>query len=201
MRELEPGVEQTPIQYDRADAIGELVDEYNALLEQLHAAIQELAKQEREGAWRMMAMQVAHEIKNPLTPIKLGAQQLERAWVDKKDDFDERLRRYTRVVVEQIDILAEISLDFSMLAAVGLETLEEVNWSQTTKRLQHCMNSQPQIEWRMSIPDVPVVIDGSKAHLTRALNNLITNAIDAVANEPHPAIAIGLEVSPEERPF
>ena len=49
----------------------------------------------------------------------------------------------------------------------------------------------------MSIPDVPVVIDGSKAHLTRAMNNLITNAIDAVANEPHPSIAIGLEVSPE----
>ena len=61
---LEPGVEQTPIQYDRADAIGELVDEYNALLEQLHAAIQELAKQEREGAWRMMAMQVAMKSKS-----------------------------------------------------------------------------------------------------------------------------------------
>ena len=202
MRELEPGVQQTPIEYDRSDAIGELVDQYNALLKQLQAAVEELAKREREGAWRMMAMQVAHEIKNPLTPIKLGAQQLERAWVDKKDDFDERLRRYTRVVVEQIDILAEISQDFSMLAAVGLDKLEEVNWTQATKEVAALyQQSNPQIEWCTSIPDIPVFIEGSKAHLTRAMNNLIANAIDAVANESHPSITLGLEVSPEGKAF
>lgn len=202
MRQLEPGVHQTPIEYDRSDAIGELVDQYNALLKQLQSAVEELAKREREGAWRMMAMQVAHEIKNPLTPIKLGAQQLERAWDDKKDDFDERLRRYTRVVVEQIDILAEISQDFSMLAAVGLDKPEEVNWAQATKEVAALyQQSNPQIEWRTSIPDAPVVIEGSKAHLTRAMNNLIVNAIDAVANEPHPLIAIGLVVSPEGKAF
>ena len=202
MRELEPGVQQTPIEYDRSDAIGELVDQYNALLKQLQSAVEELAKREREGAWRMMAMQVAHEIKNPLTPIKLGAQQLERAWDDKKDDFDERLRRYTRVVVEQIDILAEISQDFSMLAAVGLDKPEEVNWAQATKEVAALyQQSNPQIEWRTSIPDAPVVIEGSKAHLTRAMNNLIANAIDAVANESHPSITLGLEVSPEGKAF
>jgi len=202
MRQLEPGVQQTPIEYDRSDAIGELVDQYNALLKQLQSAVEELAKREREGAWRMMAMQVAHEIKNPLTPIKLGAQQLERAWDDKKDDFDERLRRYTRVVVEQIDILAEISQDFSMLAAVGLDKPEEVNWAQATKEVAALyQQSNPQIEWRTSIPDAPVVIEGSKAHLTRAMNNLIVNAIDAVVNEPHPLIAIGLVVSPEGKAF
>ena len=147
-------------------------------------------------------MQVAHEIKNPLTPIKLGAQQLERAWVDKKDDFDERLRRYTRVVVEQIDILAEISQDFSMLAAIGLETLEDVNWAEATKEVAALyQQSNPQIQWRVSIPDVPVIIEGSKAHLTRAMNNLITNAIDAVANEPDPSIVIRLEVSPGGKAF
>ena len=202
MRDLKPGVQQTPIEYDRSDAIGELVDQYNALLKQLQAAIEELAKREREGAWRMMAMQVAHEIKNPLTPIKLGAQQLERAWVDKKDDFDERLRRYTRVVVEQIDILAEISQDFSMLAAIGLETLEDVNWAEATKEVAALyQQSNPQIQWRVSIPDVPVIIEGSKAHLTRAMNNLITNAIDAVANEPDPSIVIRLEVIPGGKAF
>ena len=174
------------------------MDEYNALLEQLHAAVQELAKQEREGAWRMMAMQVAHEIKNPLTPIKLGAQQLERAWLDQKEDFDERLRRYTRVVVEQIDILAEISLDFSMLAAVGLETLEAVNWAQKQqKRLRRSMNNQPPNRMAHVHSGCTRMIDGSKGHLTRAMNNLIANAIDAVTNEPYPSIAIGLEVNPE----
>ena len=195
MRELQPGVQQTPIEYARADAIGELVDQYNALLNQLQAAVQELAKREREGAWRMMAMQVAHEIKNPLTPIKLGAQQLERSWLDKKQDFDERLRRYTRVVAEQIDILAEISQDFSMLAAVGMETLEEVDLANLTNEVTTLYEqSNPQIEWRISAPTSAVVVDGSRAHLARAMNNLITNAIDAVRNEDQASITIALDV-------
>ena len=122
--------------------------------------------------------------------------------MDKKEDFEERLRRYTRVVVEQIDILAEISQDFSMLAAVGLDKLEEVNWTQATKEVAALyQQSNPQIEWCTSIPDIPVFIEGSKAHLTRAMNNLIANAIDAVANESYPSITLGLEVSPEGKAF
>ena len=194
MRELEPGVQQTPIEYDRSDAIGELVDQYNALLKQLQAAVEELAKREREGAWRMMAMQVAHEIKNPLTPIKLGAQQLERAWFDKKDDFDERLRRYTRVVVEQIDILAEISQDFSMLAAVGLDKLEDVALDCVVHEVVDLFQqSHPERNWEVEVPNGDWVLQGSKQHLTRALNNLISNAVDATSTRDEPEIAIRLQ--------
>lgn len=194
MRELEPGVQQTPIEYDRSDAIGELVDQYNALLKQLQSAVEELAKREREGAWRMMAMQVAHEIKNPLTPIKLGAQQLERAWVDKKDDFDERLRRYTRVVVEQIDILAEISQDFSMLAAVGLDKMEDVALDGVVHEVVELFQqSHPELNWQVEVPSGDWVLQGSKQHLTRALNNLISNAVDATEACDAPEIVIRLQ--------
>jgi signal transduction histidine kinase len=194
MRELEPGVQQRPIEYDRSDAIGELVDQYNALLKQLQLAVEELAKREREGAWRMMAMQVAHEIKNPLTPIKLGAQQLERAWVDKKDDFDERLRRYTRVVVEQIDILAEISQDFSMLAAVGLERLEGVALDAVVHEVVELFKqSHPERSWRVEVPNGDWSLQGSRQHLTRALNNLISNAVDATEACEAPEIVIRLQ--------
>ena len=194
MRELEPGVQQTPIEYDRSDAIGELVDQYNALLKQLQAAVEELAKREREGAWRMMAMQVAHEIKNPLTPIKLGAQQLERAWADKRDDFDERLRRYTRVVVEQIDILAEISQDFSMLAAVGLDKLEAVALDGVVHEVVELFQqSHPERSWKVEVPNGDWSLQGSSQHLTRALNNLISNAVDATAACDAPEIVIRLQ--------
>jgi signal transduction histidine kinase len=194
MRELEPGVQQTPIEYSRTDAIGELVDQYNALLEQLQAAVQELAKREREGAWRMMAMQVAHEIKNPLTPIKLGAQQLERAWADEKGDFDERLRRYTRVVVEQIDILAEIAQDFSMLAAVGLERLEDVALDAVVHEVVELFKqSHPERNWKVEVPEGDWTLQGSKQHLTRALNNLISNAVDATDACVQPRILIRLQ--------
>ena len=194
MRDLEPGVHQTPIEYDRSDAIGELVDQYNALLKQLQAAVEELAKREREGAWRMMAMQVAHEIKNPLTPIKLGAQQLERAWVDEKEDFDERLRRYTRVVVEQIDILAEISQDFSMLAAVGLDKLEDVALDGVVHEVVELFQqSHPERNWKVVVPEGNWTLQGSRQHLTRALNNLIANAVDATEPRVEPIIEIRLQ--------
>lgn len=194
MRELEPGIQQTPIEYNRSDAIGELVDQYNALLKQLQAAVEELGKREREGAWRMMAMQVAHEIKNPLTPIKLGAQQLERAWVDEKEDFDERLRRYTRIVVEQIDILAEISQDFSLLAAVGLERLEDVALDGVVHEVVELFRqSHPELDWKVDIPEGDWVLLGSRQHLTRALNNLISNAVDATGSCDAPRIVIRLQ--------
>ena len=196
MRELEPGVQQTPIDYDRSDAIGELVDQYNALLKQLQAAVEELAKREREGAWRMMAMQVAHEIKNPLTPIKLGAQQLERAWNDERGDFDERLRRYTRVVVEQIDILSEIAQDFSTLAAVGLGEREEVDLKVTLSEVfELYRQSHPEVLWKLELPDAPLAMQGSKQHLTRALNNLISNAIDATLEAESPKIEVSIEAA------
>jgi signal transduction histidine kinase len=194
MRDLEPGVQQRPIEYDRSDAIGELVDQYNALLKQLQAAVDELAKREREGAWRMMAMQVAHEIKNPLTPIKLGAQQLERAWVDEKEDFDERLRRYTRVVVEQIDILAEISQDFSMLAAVGLDKLEDVALDGVVHEVVALFQqSHPERDWQVVVPEGNWTLQGSRQHLTRVLNNLISNAVDATESCDGPEIVIRLQ--------
>ena len=194
MRELEPGVQQTPIQYDRSDAIGELVDQYNALLEALQDAVQELAKREREGAWRMMAMQVAHEIKNPLTPIKLGAQQLERAWSDQRDDFDERIRRYTRVVVEQIDILSEIAQDFSMLAAVGLGEREDVDLKNALGEvIELYRQSHPEVRWQLDVPDDAVTMLGSKQHVTRALNNLISNAVDATKEVDVPTIHATIE--------
>ena len=194
MRALEPGKDESPIEYHRSDAIGELVEQYNALLKELKVAAEELAKQEREGAWRIMAMQVAHEIKNPLTPIKLGAQHLERAWMDQRPDFGERVRRYTRVVVEQIDILAEISQDFSMLAEVGLKAFEPVDLGEVVDQVSEMFqysHSSAEIEVFKRSGLRP--IQGSKRHLIRALNNLVSNAIDATSNEPTSKIQIALD--------
>ena len=80
--------------YKFDDEIGELVLQYNELLHKLRSSLEERARYEREGAWKEMAQQVAHEIKNPLTPLRLGVQQLERAWGDDAPDFDKRLARF-----------------------------------------------------------------------------------------------------------
>lgn len=191
MRELEPGRDQSPIVYSRQDAVGELVSEYNTLLEQLKIAVDELAKKEREGAWRMMAMQVAHEIKNPLTPIKLGTQQLQRAWNDEKPDFDERLKRHCEVVIQQIDVLTEIAHDFSSFAAIGMDELEPVDICEVLNEsasLYRAANAS--IEWEMNGLDGKHEIQATRSHLLRVFNNLISNAVDAVGQEQRPRIVL-----------
>ena len=193
MRELNPGSKQSPIAYHRQDAIGELVTEYNTLLEQLHEAVEALAKREREGAWRMMAMQVAHEIKNPLTPIKLGAQQLERAWNDEKPDFGERLKRHCEVVVQQIDVLAEIAQDFSALAAIGMDALERVDVCEVLhESAAMYRSSNANITWTFEGLDGEHEIQATRSHLLRVFNNLISNAVDAVSEEENPRILLSL---------
>ena len=193
MRELDPGSKQSPIAYHRQDAIGELVAEYNTLLEQLHEAVEALAKREREGAWRLMAMQVAHEIKNPLTPIKLGAQQLERAWNDEKSDFGERLKRHCVVVVQQIDVLAEIAQDFSALAAIGMDELERVDVCAVLQESAAMYrSSSANITWTFQGLDGEHEIQATRSHLLRVFNNLISNAVDAVSEEAVPRISLSL---------
>jgi nitrogen fixation/metabolism regulation signal transduction histidine kinase len=199
MRELDPGSKQSPIAYHRQDAIGELVTEYNTLLEQLHEAVEALAKREREGAWRMMAMQVAHEIKNPLTPIKLGAQQLERAWNDEKADFGERLKRHCEVVVQQIDVLAEIAQDFSALAAIGMDELERVDVCAVVHESAALYrSSNANITWTFEGLDGKHEIQATRSHLLRVFNNLISNAVDAVSEEAVPRISISLNPTSSE---
>ena len=193
MRDLEPGSEQLPIEYHRQDAIGELVKEYNALLTQLQSAVEALAKREREGAWRMMAMQVAHEIKNPLTPIKLGTQQLQRAWNDDKPDFDVRLKKHCEVVIQQIDVLTEIAQDFSSLAAIGLDKLEPVDVCEVlmeSASLYRSANSS--IEWDFNGFDGKHEIPATRSHLLRVFNNLILNAVEAVRNVQSPRIDLSV---------
>lgn len=196
MREFDPSQTQAPIEYSRSDAIGELVDEYNSLLKQLKLSLEELAKSEREGAWRTMAMQVAHEIKNPLTPIKLGAQNLERAWVDKKEDFEMRLKSHCRVVSEQIDVLSEIAQDFSMLAAVDVNEMEEVALNKVIlESVELYRSSDDRILWHTELSDESLVIRGSHHHLLRMFNNLISNAVDAVEDSEQPTITLRSKAS------
>lgn len=191
MRDLEPGSEQVPIEYHRQDAIGELVMEYNALLKQLQVAVEALAKREREGAWRLMAMQVAHEIKNPLTPIKLGTQQLQRAWSDDQPDFDARLKRHCEVVIQQIDVLTEIAHDFSSLAAIGLDKLEPVDICEVLMESASLYRSaNTSIDWELNGLDERHEIPATRSHLLRVFNNLISNAVDAVGQSENPSIVL-----------
>ena len=172
---------QEPLVYEGKDAIGELVAQYNALLEELENKVTALAQSEREGAWRSMAMQVAHEIKNPLTPFKLGIQQLNRASQDGHQDLPQRVSRFTQMAVAQIDVLSAVAEDFSSMASIDPTSFDDVDLAQI---LQAAADLFEQQGVRFKPLEDRQHVRGSKAHLLRVFNNLLSNAIYAVADQP-----------------
>lgn len=159
--------------YKFDDEIGELVLQYNELLHKLRSSLEERARYEREGAWKEMAQQVAHEIKNPLTPLRLGVQQLERAWGDDAPDFDKRLARFVSTALSQITVLSTIAEDFAHLAELRRPSLEPVSLSNVIKDAAGLYGE------RVTLDLQDLEVQGDSKSLLRVFNNLISNAIHA----------------------
>ncbi|MCW3112567.1 MAG: nitrogen regulation protein NtrY, partial [Segetibacter sp.] len=119
MKDINLGRANEKIVWNANDEIGALVIEYNKMVKKLEDSAGALAKSEREGAWREMARQVAHEIKNPLTPMKLSIQYMQRALKEKNPNSEAMAEKVSATLVEQIDQLAKIASDFSQFANIG----------------------------------------------------------------------------------
>ncbi len=194
MSEADPLSDGPHIDYRWKDEIGALVSEYNELLEKLRSSLDERAKYEREGAWKEMAQQVAHEIKNPLTPIRLGIQQLEKSWLDNAPDFEARLNKFSSTALAQIDILAQISQDFAQLAEVRQPTLSKISLEQAVINSAGMFGPE-----KVIIEGVNASVVADMASLVRLLNNLISNAIEAVAEAGSTSpVRISSEISSRE---
>ncbi len=159
------------------DEVGTLVQSYNSLLEQLQESMESRALLEREGAWREMAQQVAHEIKNPLTPMRLGAQHLERAWADGAEDFAERLKRYTNTTVQQIDALSHIAEGFALLATDGAVEPQQLELGALLEDVTG-LHADRHVTWGRE-EGVEAWVWADKTRLVRAFNNLIQNALES----------------------
>jgi len=168
------------IRWETNDEIGELINEYNKKVRELKSSAELLAKSEREGAWREMARQVAHEIKNPLTPMKLSVQQLERSWKDGKEDFSTRMERFNQTMTQQIDTLSDIATEFSNFARLNKSNPEKI---ELIEQLKNCIKlfDGDSIEIQFSSSDSKAEILIDKTHFNRIFTNLITNAIEAFA--------------------
>ncbi|MFZ4741278.1 MAG: ATP-binding protein [Bacteroidales bacterium] len=191
---LKLGRRNEKIDWNRNDEIGSLIKEYNSMVDQLVKSADLLAKSEREVAWREMAKQVAHEIKNPLTPMKLSIQHLQRAWNDKVPDWDERLKRFTNTIVEQIDSLSLIASEFSDFAKMPRSDFEKV---EIIKALQNAIDlfkdgTENNIVFESTIQESCFVY-ADKKQLIRVFNNLIKNAIQAIPQTTKAKIQIAVE--------
>ena len=169
------------LEWHSEDEIGDLVKEYNRMATELSAAAEQLARSERESAWREMARQVAHEIKNPLTPMKLGLQHLQRAWRDNHPDKDQITERMTKVLIEQIDALSNIATEFSGFAQMPQANKSRVALQEILRSVVELYSEYENINVVL-IDQTPttLMIFADKEQLTRVFVNLVKNAVQAV---------------------
>ncbi len=178
MRDINLGKMNEEIVWNRNDEIGELVKEYNKMVTKLGESAQVLARSEREGAWREMARQVAHEIKNPLTPMKLSIQYLQKAILNNSPDVKELTAKVANTLVEQIDHLSKIAFDFSQFANIGNTQVELFDMHEVIGSLKELyQRSHVEINWD-AIHD-KVMLRADKTQMNRLFTNLFQNAVEA----------------------
>lgn len=176
-----------PLRYASApgDEIGVLVDRYNRMAEKVRVSALALARSERESAWREMAMQVAHEIKNPLTPMKLGIQQLEKRARDEEQDADDLRKRFVSLSTTlqgQIDLLARIADEFSTLARLPQRDMGPVSLRATLESIVE-LHQRPGIRLSLDMKG-EFEVQADEDQLRRLLSNLILNAQQAIGDGP-----------------
>ncbi len=179
MKDINLGKANEEISWNTKDEIGALVNEYNKMVKKLEESAQALAKSEREGAWREMARQVAHEIKNPLTPMKLSIQYLQRAIREKNPDMQMLAQKVASTLVEQIDQLAKIASDFSQFANIGNVKMEDFDVTELLGSLINLYNTNEKLNISWNKPKCPAIIRADRSQINRLFTNLLQNAIEA----------------------
>jgi len=168
--------------YNQNDEIGSLVLKYNEKLDELEQAAQLLALSERESAWRDMAKQVAHEIKNPLTPMKLTVQHLMRSFDPSDPNAEDRIQKVSTSLIEQIDALTRISNEFSNFAKMPKPNFEKIQLISVLQNVIELFKHEIQIEL-IHDDQHNFQILGDKEQLLRVFNNILKNAIQAIPTD------------------
>jgi nitrogen fixation/metabolism regulation signal transduction histidine kinase len=178
--QVQLGKYNQPISYAANDEIGVLVKDYNQKLEELAYAAQQLAQSERESAWREMAKQVAHEIKNPLTPMKLSLQQLQRVFNPNDPDSKAKLDKVSASIIEQIDALAKIANEFSNFAKMPKANEVNLDLIPMIERVVVVFTQEADVAIEFETELSTCWVHADKDLILRVFNNLLKNAIQAI---------------------
>lgn len=181
-----------PIEWESKDEIGTLVAEYNKMLKELESSAELLAKSERESAWREMAKQVAHEIKNPLTPMKLSIQHLQRALAENRPNAAEMAKKTTVNLIEQIDHLNHIASEFSSFAKMPRAEQKRIDIVEIIKSVVQLFEENENVDINFNSDNDHVEVIADKNQMNRAFTNLIKNATQAMDDNTQGKIDISL---------
>ena len=182
------------LEWEGGDEIGSLVNEYNKMVNKLAKSADALAQSERETAWREMAKQVAHEIKNPLTPMKLSMQHLARAWKEKNNNFENIFEKVSRTMIEQIDSLSRIATEFSNFAKMPKGNFEKIDLVKSIQSNIDLYSEVRNVDFvfnKINIDD-EAIVNGDWEQTLRAFGNLIKNAVQAIPENQRGLIQIQL---------
>lgn len=193
LRHVSLGQQNDEIEWEKDDEIGALVKEYNKMVRKLEVSAARLAKSEREGAWREMARQVAHEIKNPLTPMKLSIQYLQRAIDNDAPNVKQLSHNVARTLVEQIEHLANIASDFSAFARIGEANSEVLMLNEVLHSLKELYQSHEHSQIIFNHPGHAFYVFADKTQMNRLFTNLLQNAIQAIPEDREGMITINME--------
>ena len=167
--------------------IHNLVNSYNSMIDQIEESAVKLAQIERKSAWREMAKQVAHEIKNPLTPMRLTVQSFEYNFDPSDPDIKQKLHDYSESIIQQIDTMSSIASAFSNFAEMPSHKKEDLNVVEVVKKGLDIFH-ESYIYFHPEKKSIVAKLD--KIQLTRIVTNLITNANHALKNQGDPRIDI-----------
>ncbi len=180
------------IEYSGKDEIGTIVNAYNLKLDELQEAAKQLAKNERESAWREMAKQVAHEIKNPLTPMKLSIQHLMRVYDAEDPNSKEKLLRVLNSIIEQIDGLTRIANEFSNFAKMPEPDKKPNDIIEIIKNTIALFESEANTTISLNSELEQLLLKIDKEQWVQVFNNLIKNAIQATSLQAESRIIISV---------
>lgn len=184
------------LEWDSNDEIGALVQTYNLMVDELHRSAEKLAKSEREMAWKEMAKQVAHEIKNPLTPMRLSIQHLQRTLKDRPEESDATLKRFSNTMIEQIDTLSRIATEFSNFAKMPKAKMESLNLRSILLSVKELYEPKQSNLLRIEMIDeveTDPTIWADKEQMLRVFGNLLKNAIQAIPDDKEGLVYLHLK--------
>lgn len=181
LEKTELGRKHEKIEYNRKDELGQLVTEYNKMAQKLEESAELLARSERERAWREMAKQIAHEIKNPLTPMKLSIQFLMRSRENNDPGFDNVLKKVSDTLVQQIDTLSSIATEFSNFAKMPKPDEQPFNIIETLQNVVLLFNNLENVDITSDMSGFDnLIVTADKEQISRVFINIIKNASQAI---------------------
>jgi len=186
--QLSQGNIDVQVKSNSKDEIGELVNSFNRMIKELKRSRAELKKAEREGAWRDIARQVAHEIKNPLTPMKLAMQHLYYAYTHGSNDFQSIIQTTNKLIIDQVETLNRIATEFSNFAKLPSRNYELLNMNEIIEDVVRLMDTKGKIALKLDPIVNKELVMGDKDEVKRALINIIKNSMQAIDEIEDPAV-------------